>query len=258
MRFTHPWIASPELATVPAPSCRNSQPSTPMGETAGSRGKQRVEPDIFTDAPQKEENAPLRSSSATATAIQPKSHKQHLRGWLTVLTFMVVSMLTGSSVHFLVQMWQWQPLVGFLFAVLFSAVVGTLLTVVWREWRQWRQLRTVAEWQMRAEQLLDQESYGQAYSLLRRLLHFYRQRSDLRLGLESFQRLVDDDMEDAEQVVLFSEEVLTLIDKQAYQTVVRHASGTAMLSAVSPMLWLDGLLFLWRSLSLLQEIAALY
>ncbi|MBF0095789.1 MAG: DUF697 domain-containing protein [Magnetococcales bacterium] len=254
MRFSHPWIASPDLATVNGATNRHTQPAPPQGRLPDTT--RRVEPDIFNDTPPALERTEHCASEPETDHPTVQRHPSwRLPG---LLTFLIVSMLTASSVQLTSQMWQWHPILGAIFAMLLCGITGTLLTILWREWQQWRQLRKVTSWQNQGDQLLDRESYGHAYPLLRRLLHFYRGRSDLRLGLESFQREVDDDMEDAEQVALFSARVLSQIDGQAYPVVLRHASGSALLATVTPLLWLDALLFIWRSLNMIQEIAALY
>ncbi|MBF0184097.1 MAG: DUF697 domain-containing protein [Magnetococcales bacterium] len=257
MRFSHPWIAPPQLAAVNGAASRTVH-STESVQRTEKQASERVEPDIFNDA------SPAATSRQSALpeeepmAAAPLARQHSSSGLIGLLTFLFVSMLTWSCTQFVSQLWQWQPVVGFIFSVLLVAVTGTVLTLAVQEWRHWRRLARLVAWRQQGDRLLDQESYGHAYKLLRRILHFYRKRPDLQAASLRFQQEVDDEMEDAEQVALFSSLILTQIDHQAYTVVRRHATTTTLVSATTPILWLDALFFLWRSVSMVQEVAALY
>ena len=59
-------------------------------------------------------------------------------------------------------------------------------------------------------------------------------------------------------MAIFSANVLATLDKHVYDIVVKNSAIAALLTAMSPMAWLDALLFSWRNIRMIRQIAVHY
>ena len=135
---------------------------------------------------------------------------------------------------------------------------GAVLALTGREFIRLRQLRTLTALRQETSHLIDHKTFGSAHPLIRRITQLYQGREEMAPCLRKFQNHTDDYLGDQEVLALFSSQVLSTVDTQAYQVVVRHASAAALMTAISPIAWLDALLFLWRNTWMVREIAEVY
>jgi len=136
--------------------------------------------------------------------------------------------------------WLWLPVL--------ALVVGGAGHRLLVEWRQLRRLRRLARWRAEAPD-------GEAHYLpsLAKACGL----ADTE-GFARWQSQCEPHHSPAEQQALFSQLVLGHADTLARQQIVRWSSEAAVLVAVSPLAIVDILLVLWRSLRMLDAIAACY
>ena len=180
---------------------------------------------------------------------------QSLAGLLLLL---FISLMLRDSWLFLTQQWQTHPWVGLFFSVLILALGGTLLAVVGREFSRFRQLRTLSTLRSESSQRIDDQTFGGGHRLANQMALLYQDRTEIAPGLWQFHQRANDYLGDREILHLFSSHVLSVVDDRAYQVVLRHASAAAVMTAISPMAWLDALFFMWRNLWMVREIAEVY
>ena len=65
-------------------------------------------------------------------------------------------------------------------------------------------------------------------------------------------------MSDGELLRLFERQVLAPVDRQAYRLVLQSSRDIGLLTALSPLGLLDGVLVLWRTSILFRAVARLY
>ena len=65
-------------------------------------------------------------------------------------------------------------------------------------------------------------------------------------------------MSDGELLRLFERRVLAPVDREAYRLVLQSSRDIGLLTALSPLGLLDGVLVLWRTSILFRSIARLY
>ncbi|MBF0400426.1 MAG: TIGR01620 family protein [Magnetococcales bacterium] len=247
------WIPPVELAVTASPKVGRSAAAAPrpvvLSLEQDGEAASRVEPvEAVMAAGESAESA-----SATATG-----RGGVLTGLLLVAILLWVSLTVQDAVLFLRQQWQSHLLLGLFFTLLTLVLSGLLLTLVGREWRRFRRLRTLTVLRQESYRVISQQTFGLGQPLLRRVALLYQEREEMVACLESFYQQSDDYLGDRELLLLFSDQVLSVVDARAYQVVVRHASAAAVMTAISPMAWLDALFFLWRNLWMVREIAEVY
>ena len=152
-------------------------------------------------------------------------------------------------------------LLGAALAFTAAAILAALAALAGEELRDLRRLDDISRLQAEAARLLlpgAPEEEGQAATVSARIAALYRDRPDVAPGIEAFRAALPDAHGDAETMALLSRLVLRPIDRRARRIVVRHASQTALFTALSPLGILDSAFVLWRSARMVREIAALY
>ena len=83
-------------------------------------------------------------------------------------------------------------------------------------------------------------------------------RAECTQGYASWQQLCESHHSSREQLQLYSRLVLSEQDRQARASVMRWSGEAAVLVTISPLASVDMLLILWRSLKMIDEVAACY
>ena len=265
------WMAPIELE-LPTPifSQRPSQPPAPVVLSVSSEAETSLSVQAVTSSAEEAKknlaqpddngadphiHAPDR---LTQPNIAPTDKNLPLRWLIACVTILLLSLIMQDALLFLTQQWQTHPWLGIFFSILTLALSGLVLALISREFFRLRQLRTLTSLRQETNHLIVCQTFGSAHALLSRVIQLYQDREEIAPGLQKFHHHVDDYLGDREILELFSSHVLSNIDSQAYQIVVRHASAAALMTAISPMAWLDALLFLWRNVWMVREIAEVY
>ncbi len=256
MRVSSTWIPPLELEVPPTgmvqPLFRPKPVMLPTGDDLRPHPSKRTEPLLAAPSDETDPQTPV--------VARRKTTRRHGLFWglVGVTLLLLVSLLIRDTLLFLLQQWQTHPLLGGFFSLLVLAMTGLLLTLTGREWIRFRRLRTLSTLRQETGHLMDSQTFGSGQRLVNRIILLYRDRTEMEPSLQQFHRQVNDYLGDREMLTLFSTQVLSVVDTQAYQVVVRHASAAAVMTAISPLAWLDTLFFLWRNLWMVREIAEVY
>lgn len=153
-------------------------------------------------------------------------------------------------VHGLIQT---TPLLGWPFAVLLAVVVITAMGTLWKEVFDVRRVRRAERLRLTGLRLATSELHGEAVGYLDDL--------DQQLGEHhkaEFKAAAERGLADAEILNLYERRVLAPRDKRAYRLVLEASRDIGLLTALSPLGLMDGLLVLWRTLMMIRGIARAY
>jgi putative membrane protein len=179
--------------------------------------------------------------------------------WLLAsVATLFVSVLLLDAYRFVAHEYAHSWFMGTLFLVLISSIT---LTVAWlgqRAWHDIYRLRTVSALQAEGEKIIHTNGYDHALTYIKKLAHFYAERTDVRPRFERFYTLVDTSYHDREVCTLFSRQVMKELDEQALRIVIKRANETALLVAISPNPLLSTILTFWRSQMMVREVAIIY
>lgn len=149
-------------------------------------------------------------------------------------------------------------LLGVPFAIFLSLVLFSGTVFAAREVADMRRLSKRAHVRQAAERLANSELHGEAEALIRPLSDQFAERPALALRVAEFRQQRHDAMNDGEVLRLFERKVLAPVDQAAYRLVLESSRDVGLLTALSPLGLLDGVLVLWRTTILFRSIARLY
>lgn len=218
--------------------------------------------DRAAPVPAEEETALLTGSGDPADLLPapatPVRTTRRLGRWLFgALAALVLVALGFDTADLLARAFATSIALGVLVALLAAtagiAAIGMLVT----ELLSLRRLRRIEE--LRAEAgRLEVDAGGRADRFAGSLVTLYADRRELAPALARVRDHVTDAHDEHEVVRLLDHEVLSPLDRAAYQRVLRASRDTAVATALSPAALLDFAVVLWRNLKLVREIAALY
>jgi putative membrane protein len=189
----------------------------------------------------------------------PPSRGNRWLKWLGVSGGLaIVAATVVQSVQFVDGLIGDSPLVGWPFAVLLGIVGVTAIGAVGRELRELHRLSRRASERHEAERISASALHGQADTLLEPLAARFAQRPAFAQGVAEFRERTSDTLDDRERLILFERTALAPVDRRAYRLVLEASRDIGLLTALSPLGLMDGLLVLWRTLIMLRAIARLY
>ncbi|MCV6639335.1 TIGR01620 family protein [Candidatus Albibeggiatoa sp. nov. NOAA] len=199
-----------------------------------------------------------------AAAIAPNAPTRQLDnvslwGWLGVSlgSFLLLALVVDTAL-FLDEQYDNSFVLGTVFLVLITGITATALGLTYRSYNKILQLKTVSELQAEGFQLFDSQGHGRAMPYVNRVASLYLERPDMKGNLNQFYAAVTDAHHDQEVYELFTQKVMSDLDKQAYQIVVQRSKETALLTMLSQIGLLDVIFTLWRNTALVKDIATLY
>ena len=171
----------------------------------------------------------------------------------------VLGILILQALDYLATLFATTPLLALPMTALVLVVGATAGGLLWRELRDLRRLSRRSGLRQRAARLVGSELHGQADPVLRAVgAELARDLPSIRERVGEYRAQVSDAHSDGEQLVLFERTVLEPVDRRAYRLVLESSRDIGIMTALSPLGLLDGLLVLWRTLLLLKQISALY
>jgi putative membrane protein len=150
------------------------------------------------------------------------------------------------------------PLLGLPFTVFLGMALVAGAAFAAGEIKDMRRLSGRAHMREAANRLAHSELHGEAEALLTPLEAEFGARPSLRGNVEAFRARRHDAMNDGELLRLFERQVLAPLDRAAYRLVLESSRDIGLLTALSPLGLLDGILVLWRTSILFRSIARLY
>jgi putative membrane protein len=179
--------------------------------------------------------------------------------WLALALAALVLVAVGFDTANLVnRSFAANPALGILVSLLVAVAGGAAIKMVVDELLSLKRLRQIEGLRAEADRLTAEGKHGHAEHFTECLEHLYQGRDDLLPVLGGLKAVITDAHNDGEVVQLIDRELLTVIDRSAYQRVVRASRDTALATALSPAAVIDVAVVLWRNLKLVREIAVLY
>ncbi|MBF0164078.1 MAG: DUF697 domain-containing protein [Magnetococcales bacterium] len=247
MRSRPTWTAPVELppdapiADPPrvAPSFQLPTEAEPVQEEAPGNG--------FPDPP-----------LANGQTVETEGSSRRWRWFFWSFFLLLAGILIEESILFLVGQYRLHVGLGLFFSGLVGVLVTILITALLRELRGLKAIRVQDGQRAEAARLMAEDGFGNAQPLLRRLVDQHAERLEMRDALEEFRALNQAHLGDREAMALFSQRALKPLDEAALRIIGKHAASAAFLAVLSPLALLDALLFLWRNLRMMREIAQVY
>ena len=184
------------------------------------------------------------------------------RSWggrlLGLFTIGVVGAGVIQAVDYVTSLLATDPLLGWPFAVFLGMAVFALTAFATGEIADMRKLSRRAHTRAAADRIAASELHGEAEPLLAKLAPQFADRPRLMANVEQFNAQRHEAMSDGELLRLFERQVLAPVDRAAYRLVLESSRDVGLLTALSPLGLLDGVLVLWRTSILFRSIARLY
>ena len=189
----------------------------------------------------------------------PPERPRPLRRWILRLgALSLLGVLVLQASRYLDDLIASDPLYGWPLAILTVMVAISAVTLFGRELFDLHRLQRRATLRAAAERLMLSELHGEAEPLILAVRRELRPARGLREGLQAYDRHLSDALDDGERLRLFERNVLAPVDRRAYGLVVESARDIGLLTALSPLGLLDGVLVLWRTTLMLRAVARLY
>jgi len=222
-----------------------------------------LELDRAAPVPAEEETALLTGSGDPADLLPapatPVRTTRRLGRWLFgALAALVLVALGFDTADLLARAFATSLALGVLVGLLAATAGIAALAMLVTELLSLRRLRRIEELRAEAGRLELDAPDGRADRFAGSLVALYADRRELAPALARVRDHVTDAHDEHEVVRLLDREVLSPLDRAAYQRVLRASRDTAVATALSPAALLDFAVVLWRNLKLVREIAALY
>jgi len=129
---------------------------------------------------------------------------------------------------------------------------------VWREFDDLRKIAKRAHLRNDAERLAHSDLHSDAVPLLAALDTHLSASPTARRAIAIYRERNPESLSDGEMLALYERTVMAPLDKQAYRIAMEAGRDIGLLTGISPLGVMDGLLVLWRTTIMLRRIAKLY
>ncbi len=232
------------------PQGRIDLPLPPQDEVVGLQGP------IVLDADDLAASRPWSEPSGDADGVVQRAlgrRRIGLLGWGLAGVGLLSGVELGLFVwHALADSWLW----GGLWCVALGAFGLGVLRIIGREFMELRLLKRRQDTRSRAQALLLADVPDGARAFCSQLA--VDTRAECTQGYATWQQQCESHHSSSEQLQLYSRLVLSEQDRQARASVMRWSGEAAVLVTISPLASVDMLLILWRSLKMIDEVAACY
>ncbi|MGR6980950.1 TIGR01620 family protein [Testudinibacter sp. P27/CKL/0425] len=194
--------------------------------------------------------------------VEPKARWWKKLAAATALLFLTA--LVAQSVQWLLDSWRQHQWIEFAFALVGFSAVALGIAALFNEFRRLRKLKRRLKLQQQSQDLMAQSAVGmklnsaeQGRELCLKIAdNMQLEKQDPRLL--QWQKQINDTYSAQEISYLFSQTVLSEIDKKARRLVSKSAAEAAIVVGVSPLALVDLFFVAWRNLALINKLAALY
>lgn len=170
--------------------------------------------------------------------------------------------MIAQSVQWLIDTFQAHQWIYFAFAIVFFLVSLTGVGAIINEWRKLIYLRKHQQYQQTSQQMLLEELPSndgeQAVKFCENLLTELKQLPTVSQSAERWKGQLNEAYNAKEVLYLFSENVLTPIDKQVKKLISKNAVENALIVAISPLAIVDVLMMAFRNIALMNKISKIY
>ncbi|MBF0625118.1 MAG: DUF697 domain-containing protein [Magnetococcales bacterium] len=251
MATSSTWTAPVALRVTPPPT--DTPPPRPV--------LARPRPDDLVELPPEASgeftiaSEPAFPESLAAPAV---SGRPWGRWTLTLGGLLLLGVWVQEWLVFLLEQWRANRFWGGFFMLATAAGLGTGLAWAGREWSRWRSLNRTLTLAADVARLGREGDPDALWAILQPLATRHETRPESANGAAAFFRQVDDTLNSEQLLELFSREILGPLDQRALKIVLHHTGTVALTTAVSPFALVDGLLFAWRTLRMVREVADCY
>jgi putative membrane protein len=209
--------------------------------------------EVFDD-PDSDQSVELEQSFTQIVEPKPRWWKKILAA--TAVLFSVA--LVAQSVQWLLDSWRQNQWISFAFAIVAFLVVMLGITAIGQEFKRLLKLKRLMQLQQQSAVVQQFEQDGDAGKKLCLTIaeNMNLDKNDLRL--QRWQKQLNETHNASEVSYLFSQNVLTDIDRKAKGLVSKSAAEAAIVIGISPLAVVDLFFVAWRNLALINKIAVLY
>jgi putative membrane protein len=252
------WVSPVELAVGQETAPDSKPPPTPA----------EVTPILLSGTPKKGDRVVLEETVVNEAMDSPdESLDEELADnkgsgsfrWFVLFSLIfLLAVVVQDTILFVDEQFARHLYLGWGFLFLAGGAGVALLVLIVGEIVKAGSLRKIQNLQKQATRLRQEDLHGKGVPFIYSIMTHYNGRTELDPGYRKFQDALDLNLADGEILDLFSSQVIVTLDKKAYDIVVENSSVAALLTALSPMAWLDALLFLWRNVRMIRQIANCY
>ncbi|NVJ65089.1 MAG: TIGR01620 family protein [Gammaproteobacteria bacterium] len=190
--------------------------------------------------------------------LQPKKKTKLLKIFAASLSLLIVSAATYEAWQFIQEMFAINPILGGAVSTLVGVVVFTGLGAFIKGRIKSKRLREREVLRESLKVLQTNGTYGKAKSMLDDVSQEFQQEVDISKSLALYQQSLQQSHNDAELIQIYSDQVLSGLDRLALEAINKHATESALMVALSPLAAADMALVAWRSSKMLQDISRIY
>ena len=189
-----------------------------------------------------------------------KPSRFRIRLIMTSLVLFCIALL-AQGVQWIVNAITDQQWITLFFAVAFLLISLTGVGTIFQEWRKLRKLRQHELMQQESEQYraeLPTTSGEKSQIFCKQLLEQIQITPQLEQSQKQWLSQINEYHNSEQVMTLFSETVLSPLDKQAQKLIAKHARDNAVIVALSPVAIADVLMVAWRNFALINKITRIY
>lgn len=255
-----PWIPPVTLTVTNTPAAPPPSPAAaPVVLPAG--GADAGDPDATPPHPSALTPDPEHDPETDGEPVEPvlAAGGNRAVGWLLGAALVLFFGSIGlDTVTFLAAQWRGHVLLGAFFSLAVLALTGSAMVLLLRERRRLGRLDDRDTLRREAARLQRDHTFGEAQALLARVPPLAAGDPAVEAALARFHERIREPLGDPEILALYGDQVLPILDDRAMRAIVRNGAAVALLTGLSPLAWLDALLFLWRNGRMIREVAEVY
>lgn len=194
----------------------------------------------------------------SAKLLQPKRKTKLFKTFAISLATLVSSAAIYEAWQFIQQMFAINPILGGAVSALVGIVLATGIGSLIKGRMNSKKLSDREALRLDLKLLDANETYGKAKTKLDDISQEFQQEVDISKSLALFQQSAQQSHNDSELIKIYSDQVLSGLDKLALEAINKHATESALMVALSPLAAADMALVAWRSSKMLQEISRIY
>ena len=170
----------------------------------------------------------------------------------------LIGLLGLQAVNYVSGLMAENPLLGWPVLILLVVVGVSAVGLFLHEFVDLRDLGRRRRLRLEGQRLSESELHGNTDPLLKDLQNCLVRVDGGQQLAQKFEERRHDDLSDSELLTLYERTTLAPLDKKAYRHVLESARDIGILTALSPLGLLDGLLVLWRTTIMLRAVAKTY
>lgn len=205
-----------------------------------------------------EDSKQLPVDSGNAKLLKPKPKSKFFQVFGISFSVLILSAVTFEAWQFISQLFQINAVLGWSVATLAGVTLITGLGSLLKGHFKGKRLKQRQQLKKQLALCESNNSYGQANPLLDELNSEFSQEVDISKSLAIYQQSAQTSHNDAELIKIYSDQVLSGLDKLALEIISKHATESALMVALSPLAAADMALVAWRSNKMLQEVSRIY